>query len=94
MPARVGNITFDCNDVLKVAQFWAAVLDRPLDAQSDAGFASIGGGDADRSEPAWNFEQVPESKVAKNRVHFDMLDPDPSAVERLMTLGASVIGEH
>ncbi len=94
MPARVGNITFDCDDVLKVADFWSAVLGRPLDPHSSPGFASIGGSDADRAEPAWNFEKVPESKVAKNRMHLDLLDRDPAVVERLVMLGASVLGEH
>ncbi len=31
MAALVGNIAFDCDDVLKLAAFWAAVLGRPLD---------------------------------------------------------------
>jgi hypothetical protein len=26
MTARIGNITFDCDDVLKIATFWSAVL--------------------------------------------------------------------
>jgi predicted enzyme related to lactoylglutathione lyase len=91
---RVGNITLDCGDVLKVARFWAAALDRRLDHGADAGFASIGRGDADRAEPAWFFERVPEPKVAKNRLHLDLVDPDPSAVARLVSLGASVVAEH
>ena len=94
MPARVGNITFDCDDVLKVAGFWSEVLGRQLDPGSDVGFASIGGNDPERTEPAWNFEKVPESKVAKNRMHLDLLDPDPSAVDRFVALGASLVREH
>ena len=34
MAARLGNITFDCDDVLKLAAFWSAVLGRPLDKGS------------------------------------------------------------
>ena len=41
MPARIGNITFDCDDVLKVATFWSAVLSRPVDSGSSEGFASM-----------------------------------------------------
>ena len=26
MAARLGNITFDCDDVLKLAAFWSAVF--------------------------------------------------------------------
>jgi predicted enzyme related to lactoylglutathione lyase len=94
MALRIGNITFDCDDVLKVAQFWAAALARPLDPRSSAGFASIGGADAERVEPAWYFEKVPERKQAKNRVHLDFVDPDASAVDRLVGLGATVVAEH
>ncbi len=94
MAPRVGNITFDCDDVLTVARFWSAAIDRPLDPNSDSQFASIGGGDADRVEPAWYFEKVPEPKVAKNRMHLDLVDPDPSAVKRLVSLGASIVAEH
>ncbi len=27
-------------------------------------------------------------------MHLDLVDPDPSAVEQLVTLGASVVAEH
>jgi predicted enzyme related to lactoylglutathione lyase len=91
---QVGNITFDCDDVLRVARFWSAALDRPLDEGASPYFASIGGGDAERAQPAWYFEKVPESKQAKNRMHLDLVDADPEAVQRLVGLGASVMAEH
>jgi predicted enzyme related to lactoylglutathione lyase len=94
MPMRVGNIAFDCDDVVKVADFWSAALGRPLDRASGPEFASIGGGDADRAEPAWYFEKVPEAKVTKNRMHLDFVDADPSAVDRLVSLGATVVAKH
>jgi hypothetical protein len=94
MAARVGNITLDCNDVLKIAGFWSGVLGRPLDSHSDSGFASIGCDDPERVEPAWFFERVPESKVAKNRVHVDLVDTDPHAIEQLLLLGASFVAQH
>jgi Glyoxalase-like domain len=93
-PARVQNITVDCDDALVVARFWSAALDRPLDPGGDAGFASIGVADAGRSEPAWLFERVPEPKTAKNRQHLDLLDADPGAVDRLVALGATVVARH
>ncbi len=94
MPARIGNVAFDCDDVLKVAAFWSAALGRPLDKGSGAVFASIGGADGTRQEPAWYFHKVPESKQAKNRVHVDLVDTDDSAVDELVRLGATVVGEH
>jgi Glyoxalase-like domain len=94
MPLRIGNVTLDCEDVLEVARFWSAALGRPLDSGSGPDFASIGGDDAARAEPAWYFEKVPELKVAKNRMHVDMVDPDHGAVERLVSLGATVVARH
>lgn len=94
MTAKVGNVAFDCDDVLKVANFWSAVLDRPLDNGASAEFASIGGSDGQRHEPAWYFEKVPEPKQAKNRLHLDLVDPDPAAVDKLVQLGATVIAKH
>jgi hypothetical protein len=91
---KLGNITFDCDDVLLVARFWSAVLERPLDERSNERFASIGGTDPQRVEPAWYFTKVPELKHAKNRVHVDVTSPDPDAVPRLVALGATVVGEH
>ncbi len=94
MAARLGNVTFDCEDVLKVAAFWSAALGRPLDDGSSEWFASIGGADGERRDPAWYFSKVPESRQAKNRVHVDLVNPDPAAVSELVQLGATVTGEH
>jgi len=94
MAARLGNISFDCGDVLKMAAFWSAVLGRPLDESSNEFFASIGGADGERREPAWYFNQVPEPKQAKNRVHLDLVNPGLAAVDELVRLGATVVGTH
>jgi hypothetical protein len=94
MAARIGNIAFDCDDVLKMAAFWSAVLGRPADKGSSEFFASIGGADAERREPALYFNKVPEPKQAKNRVHLDLVNPDPSAVDELVRLGGTVVGKH
>lgn len=60
MSAQIANVTFDCHDVLKVAAFWLAVLGRPLDKGSSELFATIGGADATRREPALYFNKVPD----------------------------------
>lgn len=94
MTAKVANIALDCGDVLLVATFWATVLGRPIDAGASSEFASIGGTDAARAEPAWYFNRVVEPKLAKNRMHLDLIDPDPKALDGLVRAGASVIKEH
>ncbi|HEY5437876.1 MAG TPA: VOC family protein, partial [Acidimicrobiales bacterium] len=72
---KIGNITLDCEDVLRTAAFWSAVLDRPVDDGSSDAFASIGGADTERSESAWYFNKVAESRTAKNRLHVDFINP-------------------
>jgi hypothetical protein len=94
MALRVGNITFDCDDALKQAQFWSAAIDRPVDPGGSPGYASIGNHDPERAQPARFFEKVPEPKRTKNRMHLDFVDPDPAAVDRLVALGASAVAEH
>ncbi|HVB71433.1 MAG TPA: VOC family protein [Acidimicrobiales bacterium] len=91
---HIGNLTFDCEDALVVGGFWSQTLGRPLDPGADSGFCSIGRSDAGRTQPAWFFERVPERKTAKNRMHLDIIDPDPGTVDRLVTLGASIVAEH
>lgn len=94
MHTRLINITVDCRDVLRVASFWSTVLGRPLDADSGEVFASVGGRDPERIDPAWYFTLVPEEKAAKNRVHVDLHSDDPTYVDQLVDLGATVLGEH
>ena len=94
MVVRVANITVDCDDVLRVAKFWSAVLGRPLDERSSSRSASIGMADGGRAEPAWYFTKVSEAKQAKNRFHVDLTIADPSAVVDLVALGATVVAEH
>lgn len=55
MAARIGNVTFDRDDVLKIAAFWSAVLGRPLNKGGNELFASMGDVDAKRPESAWYF---------------------------------------
>jgi predicted enzyme related to lactoylglutathione lyase len=94
MGIRVGNITVDCDDVMRVARFWSAGMARPLDDGASEWFASIGGKDPDRIEPAWYFSKVPEKRSAKNRMHVDVFDASPDAIDRLVALGATVLEQH
>jgi hypothetical protein len=100
MTIKVACVTFDCVDALTVGRFWSAALGRPLDPNASDGFASIGfDGRRDRvgwgpvendDDPTWVFARVPEPKVAKNRIHLDLMAPDPEAeAARLVGLGAT-----
>jgi glyoxalase superfamily protein len=49
------------------------------------------------AEPRLFFQRVPEGKTAKNRVHLDVhvdADRKQAEAERLMHLGAELIGTH
>jgi hypothetical protein len=49
----------------------------------------------DRPQPGWFFIKVPEGKVVKNRVHFDLHAEDREAqVGRLLALGAQRFDDY
>src|SRR3982751_5278499 len=91
MPSVVQNVAFDCSDPYQLGLFWSAVTGQPLadDAQPGAPEASI----ALPGGPTLFFNQVPEPKAVKNRVHV-CLRPDTgrdAEVERLLGLGATLV---
>jgi len=96
MPLSIANITFDCEEPQRVATFWAAALGLEIDNGSNEFsefFVSIGIG-RDDVAPNWLFIKVPEDKLAKNRVHFDLEAEDAAVeVDRLVSLGASHVAD-
>ncbi len=96
MAIRLAHVTFDCTDPASLAAFWAAALDRPVDAVDPAAagfFATIDNDVADR--PSWFFIQVPEARTAKNRMHVDLTTEDREVeVTRLIALGATRVSDH
>ncbi len=93
MTTYVASVTFDCANALTVAEFWSAVLDRPIDSGEPPAspfFARILPVEGDHRSPMMMFIQVPEAKTVKNRVHLDLGTDDREAeVERLVGLGAT-----
>jgi catechol 2,3-dioxygenase-like lactoylglutathione lyase family enzyme len=94
MPAFIKSVTFDCADALVVARFWAAALGGELDEDSTSEKAFV-------EAPGWGgpdlwFQRVPEPRVAKNRMHFDVRAPGSigDEVARLTALGAAVAERH
>jgi glyoxalase superfamily protein len=87
----IKSVTFDCDDTLAVAEFWAKVLGSNVDEDSTSQRAWV--------EPAgWGgptlwFQKVPEGKTAKNRQHFDLraVGGLQAEVDRLSRLGASIL---
>jgi hypothetical protein len=106
---RLKDIVVDCEHPASLARFWAAAIDgydvAPYDEEELTRLRSLG---IDNPEddptvlveqpgvsPRLFFQQVPEHKVTKNRVHLDLQADDVDAeVARLVDLGAVVVAEH
>ena len=86
------KVTFDCADVMAMARFWAVALDWEVDPDSEPDGAAIN--DPSGRSGGFYFQPVPESKVAKNRVHIDLRPSGSMAAEvaRLEQLGATIQG--
>ncbi|MFD5699965.1 VOC family protein [Streptomyces lasiicapitis] len=94
MVSVVQNVAIDCADAYELARFWSEVTDRPLHPEDRPG---------DRETqvllaegPVLHFNQVPEPKKIKNRVHL-CLRPETSRereVERLLALGATLVTDQ
>jgi hypothetical protein len=91
MVSFIKSVTFDCDEPLVVAEFWAQALGSNVDEDSTPDRAWVE--PAGWGGPSLWFARVPEPKTAKNRQHFD-LRPTGShgdEVDRLVALGASVV---
>ena len=90
----VQNVAIDCADAYELARFWSAVTGCPLDPEDGPGAhetqVTLPEG------PVLYFNQVPEPKTVKNRVHL-CLRPTSSReeeVERLLGLGATMVADR
>jgi Glyoxalase-like domain len=91
MPSVIKTVTWDCSDALALARFWAAALGSDVDEDSTQVKAYVEA--TGRGAPNMWFNQVPEPKTAKNRLHFDLRAPGDMAEEvaRLEVLEATVM---
>ncbi|MFE5810563.1 VOC family protein [Streptomyces sp. NPDC056491] len=94
MVSIVQNVAIDCADAYELARFWSAVTGCPPHPQCRPG---------DRETqvmlaegPVLYFNQVPEPKTIKNRIHL-CLRPTTSReeeIERLLHLGATLVTDR
>ena len=84
----IRQITFDCHNPSKLAEFWSAATD--CEVAADYGdFVMV------NSTPALGFQRVQDPTPGKNRIHIDGGGADRKAVvERLKGLGATELGPH
>jgi predicted enzyme related to lactoylglutathione lyase len=95
MSSRVRHITFDSHDPYALATFWAQVVGGRTQDDDFPGDPSalVTTGDG----TALLFEQNPDDKRVKNRVHLDLQPSDRTRddeVEWLQTIGATVYDDQ
>lgn len=88
----VQSVTVDCHSPAVLADFWAEMLDWQITYQSDVEVVIEPKNRELVVSPDILFIKVPDEKLVKNRLHFD-LRPDNQAVEvaRAEALGAERI---
>ena len=105
---RLRDIVVDCAHPANLARFWAAALRWPPPVWSDADLAELRSrgisdpeddpvvfiASSDRALPRLCFQQVPEPKTAKNRVHLDVNVDSRQEVDELLAAGATLLAEH
>uniref|UniRef100_A0AAU2VE73 VOC family protein n=1 Tax=Streptomyces sp. NBC_00003 TaxID=2903608 RepID=A0AAU2VE73_9ACTN len=94
MVSVLQNVAIDCADAYELARFWSEVTGCPLHPEGKPGDPEI---DVMLPEgPLLHFNQVPEPKTVKNRVHL-CLRPKTSReeeVKRLLSLGAVLVADR
>jgi hypothetical protein len=96
------EVTLDCADAARQAEFWVSALGYEV-MGAEPGVAYLK--DPDDRGPFLCLLEVPESKVVKNRMHFDLVVAGDGSdgekwqritneVDRLQAFGATVRGEH
>jgi predicted enzyme related to lactoylglutathione lyase len=87
------EVTLDCCDTARCAEFWSQVLNLPVRSQSIEGWFQLG--PADVGGPVINIQPVVEEKLGKSRVHLDLwVDDLDSAVLFVEELGGTQIDVH
>ncbi|MFI8887970.1 VOC family protein [Streptomyces sp. NPDC053813] len=94
MVSVVQNVAIDCADAYELARFWSRVTGRPLHPEDRPSARETQLLLAEG--PMLYFNQVPEPKKVKNRIHL-CLRPETSReqeVERLLGIGAILVTDH
>jgi predicted enzyme related to lactoylglutathione lyase len=83
-------LSIDGSDIPRLSQFWAEVLNQPVNPGATDIFAAIDTPNGLRLM----FHQVPEGKTVKNRLHPDLATTDYEfEADRLIKLGAAQLNE-
>ena len=104
----IDSITFDASHAASLARFWCEVLpDHEIAPYTDEDMAQLREKGIDDVEddpnvmvlpkngsgPRLFFQNVPEGRTAKSRVHLDVKLRDRAHLDRLIELGAKIVRE-
>ena len=82
--AEIADVTIDCIDPERIAVFWSALLGRSVEGRKGP-YVWL---QRPKHGIGLGFQRVPERKLTKNRVHFDISAPDIRRLEeRVVQLG-------
>ena len=90
-PIEIADIIVDCADPHRLAGFWSALLNRPIEGRKGpyVWLARVPGG------VGLGFQQVEEERSGKNRVHIDLFSPDVAELKkRVEVLGGRRLGGY
>jgi predicted enzyme related to lactoylglutathione lyase len=89
MSVVINNLTVDCHDPKRLAEFWTAALGWQVVEESEEGVMIAPFAERQLGVFPVYFQENPDDKIVKNRWHFDLAPLDQSAeVARLESLGA------
>ncbi|MFE9022602.1 VOC family protein [Streptomyces sp. NPDC007808] len=94
MTSVVQNVAIDCSDAYELARFWSEATGGAVHPQDGPGDPEVRVVLAEG--PLLYFNQVPEPKTVKNRIHL-CLRPTTSReaeIERLLRLGATLVADR
>ncbi len=99
MGLLINHVNFDSHDPYALGSFWAQAFDSSLQDDDHPGdpvvmvlVSTVAGGGL-----GLLFEQVPDDKVVKNRVHLDLWPTDRTRdemVDHLTSIGATVLADR
>jgi catechol 2,3-dioxygenase-like lactoylglutathione lyase family enzyme len=85
---RIGSVVVDCNDFDTMVAFWQEALHYVLREPPENGWVVLR--DPAGASVNVSFQQVPEPRTGKNRLHFDLYTDDQAGeVDRLLSIGAT-----
>lgn len=84
---RIGYVTFDCHDPERLIEFWSRALGYDVSRNVYVTLKDPAG-----QGPSLYFQQVPEERTVKNRVHLDLVSDDYAReAGALLEMGASMV---